>query len=115
MTFVIECGTIKFVTNVEGKKKEGIIMKEKTLLEKTTIKKFNYSEQGDFLNIEIADVKKFTYSNRDVRQKHINEMEQEGWTNHGQVKENIGISDRMPIYRFIGNFYKITYRNVEEL
>lgn len=30
MTFVIEYGTIKFVTNVESKKKEGIIMENKT-------------------------------------------------------------------------------------
>lgn len=78
----------------------------RTVLEESTKKKFSYDENGNFLKTEVTDKIKFKYSDKESREVHIQDMENLGWTNHGNALENTGLSPTGPVYAYVGEFYK---------
>jgi hypothetical protein len=78
----------------------------RTVLEESTTKKFRYDEKGELLEAELINSRKFKYSDKEARMSHIKEMEKLGWTNHGNVLENTGMSPTGPVYVYVAEFYK---------
>lgn len=78
----------------------------RTILEESTTEKFRYNEQGELLETELINSRKFKYSDKESRMSHIKEMEKLGWTNHGNALENTGMSPIGPVYAHIAEFYK---------
>jgi len=62
--------------------------------------------------LKYSHSKTFNYDNAEERLSHIKEMEQDGWTCSGQIKEFMGnlwsndeVEDESKYY-YIGRFYK---------
>ena len=64
--------------------------------------------------VKYSQSKVFAYDSAEERLKHIKEMEENGWTNSGKVKEFTGrllvddVEDDKN-YNYIGEFYREVY------